>query len=119
MSQREFPGASDSRGPPVTGEPPLTVLGGRGPRTARLDAIAVVRARQDAQTTAGLRRVALDPTDDTVVRAAAIKVLAEWGEAVTTESQPPASVQMAQKKAAEILRTREFVSSFERGAPVG
>jgi len=116
MSERGFSGAADSRGRPVTAEPPLTVLRGRGPRSARLDAIAIVRSQADAETTTELRRVALDPDDDAVVRAAAIRVLAERGEAVTTESQPPASVQMAQKKAADVLRTRRLVGSFERGA---
>jgi hypothetical protein len=106
---------SDKQDPPALAEPPLAVLQARGERPRRLDAIAIVRFRLDPETTSALRRVALDAGDDAVVRAIAIAALAERGETIAAERQPPHAVAAAQKKATEIVRAKALVSAFERG----
>jgi hypothetical protein len=115
MSRSDASGAGDRRGRPASADPPLAVLRARGPLPDRLDAIAIVRQRLDTEGKTELHRVALDTTDDAVVRATAILALAEHGEGVTAEIQPPPAVAAAQTKAAKILRTRALVQAFERG----
>jgi hypothetical protein len=104
---------SDRREPPDVADP-LAILRGRGPVTSRLEAITLVRSRRNTEVEAVLRTIALDSADDGIVRAAAVTQLAEWGESVILERQPPPAVQMARKKAEEIIQTRRLVSAFER-----
>ena len=66
-------------------------------------------------TSPELRRLALDGSEDPIIRAGAIRILANWGEAVAPEPELPVSVRMALQQAQEVLRTQALVSALERG----
>ena len=107
-------GAGDVRAAPVVADPAAVMRPGNA-RMSRLDAIAIARSTPSVQLTAELRRVAVDASDDAIVRATAIAVLAERGETVTVENNPPPAVVSALKKAGRIVATQRLVASFEQG----
>ena len=115
MSQdRNFVNA-DTRGPLTPGGSTLEVLRSGGPRAARLDAMASLGSRQTAALTGEMRRLAMNSSEDPIIRAGAIRILAHWGEAVALEPELPVSVRMALQQAREVLRTQTLISAIERG----